>query len=86
MDLYHAGENELLKIVRSQKNSLESLMLFGHNPGFTWFANSLTGNYIDNVPTAGIVAVSFDCDDWNDVDFGTGNLVFFDYPKKSDTN
>jgi len=81
-DVYHADEKQLLGIVQQQDDKHSSLMLFGHNPGFTWFSNSLTGEYIDNIPTAGIVAIIFDCDSWRDVKPGQGKLDFFDYPKK----
>ena len=81
-DVYHADERELLRIVRQQDNKHSSLMLFGHNPGFTWFANFLTGEHIDNIPTAGIVAITLDCDSWQDANNKLGKLDFFDYPKK----
>ena len=82
MKIYHSGEDELLKVLKNQDNDRKSVMLFGHNPGFTWFANSLAGVDIDNIPTAGIVAIDFEVNDWTDVDFEIGKLVFFDYPKK----
>jgi len=81
-DIYHAGESELLRIVQKQDDQHSTIMLFGHNPGFTWFANSLTGEYIDNIPTAGIVAINFDCDSWGEIEFYQGKMEFFDYPKK----
>jgi phosphohistidine phosphatase len=58
-------------------------MLFGHNPGFTYFANLLCDINIYNIPTAGIVAIDFQVDRWQDTEMGMGDLVFFDYPKKT---
>ena len=81
-DVYHANERELLAVVRSCDNLWKTVMLFGHNPGFTDFANSLTNGNIKNIPTCGIVVCTFDVDDWDDVDFGKGKLQLFDYPKK----
>jgi phosphohistidine phosphatase len=80
--LYHGSSNSMLSIIHSQKDKINSLMLFGHNPGFTDFANSLCGINIYNIPTAGIVAVDFGIDNWSEVDYKSGELVFFDYPKK----
>ena len=51
--------------------------MFGHNPGFTWAANQLANLDIDNIPTCGIVAMSFSVDSWSEVDFGKGKLIFF---------
>ena len=81
-EIYHVGSGELMDIVRGQNDSINSLMIFGHNPGFTWFANSLTGENIDNIPTCGIVAIEFDVDSWSNIEAGEGKLIFFDYPKK----
>lgn len=80
--LFHAGEEDIVELIRQQDNNLDSLMLFGHNPGFTYCVNLLSNAGIDNVPTCGIIAISFDTDSWRDIERGQGKLTFFDYPKK----
>ena len=80
--LYHGSDDILIDIVRNLPDTAESVMLFGHNPGFTYFANQLCNINIYNIPTAGVVAIDFPMDSWQDVEFGKGELVFFDYPKK----
>jgi phosphohistidine phosphatase len=80
--LYHGSSNSMISIIQSQKNKISSIMLFGHNPGFTDFANMLCGINIYNIPTAGIVAIDFSIDNWSEADYKIGELVFFDYPKK----
>lgn len=84
--LYHADEDQILKVVRelkdSPRDSEEVAMIFGHNPGLTEFANSLLNQYIDNIPTCGIVAVKLPLDRWKDVTFGCGKMLFFDFPKR----
>ena len=80
--IYHAYTLELLDIVSAQPNDINSLMLFGHNPGFTGFANKLCHVDIHNIPTSGIFCCTFDIETWEDVDFNGGEFVFFDYPKK----
>jgi phosphohistidine phosphatase len=82
--IYHAGEDELLSIVQHLPDSTDVVMLFGHNPGFTDFANSLTNSRIDNIPTCGIFSCQFDADSWQDVNWGNGKVLFFDFPKKED--
>lgn len=80
--LYHGSSNSMLAIIHQLKEKINSVMLFGHNPGFTDFANTLCGINIYNIPTAGIVAIDFGVDSWAEVDYNIGELVFFDYPKK----
>lgn len=81
--IYHGGEDHLLDLVKNTDDAWDSLMIFGHNPDFTDFANSLCRTDIDNIPTTGVVACTFDVDYWDQVDFGKGSLIFFDYPKKT---
>ncbi len=86
--LYHANEDQILEVVRSLKDSPrdseEVVMIFGHNPGLTEFANSLLKTTIDNIPTCGIVAAELRVEHWQDVTFGCGKMLFFDFPKRVD--
>ena len=79
-ELFHASANEILEVIR-QAPSCERLAVFGHNPGFTSAANALANSDIDNIPTCGVVGISFHTKHWSDVSFGSGKMDFFDYPK-----
>ncbi len=81
--LYHASEDKMLDIVHTLKDQNDTVMILGHNPGLTDFVNSLTKENILNVPTCGIVACNFSVDSWKDIDWGSGKMMFFDYPKSS---
>lgn len=86
--LYHASEEELLRIIRELKDHAndeeENVLLFGHNPGLTNFANQLLNEHIQNIPTTGIVAASLSIKKWQEVDWGCGKLLFFDFPKSKE--
>lgn len=82
-ELYDAGVNDITTFVKSQSDDIDSLMIFGHNPTFTDCVNQFCGENFYNIPTCGIVAMNFDTDTWKDVDSGSANLVFYDYPKKA---
>ncbi|MFC3559388.1 SixA phosphatase family protein [Pedobacter jamesrossensis] len=82
--IYEANVRTLLKIVNDFDDSANTIIMFGHNPGFTDFANELSDADIYNIPTAGMVLISFPFDSWKMVSKGTGELIFFDYPKNSD--
>lgn len=84
--LYHASENEIFNVVRGLSDKSGSVMIFGHNPGLTDFVNELlnTKQFIDNIPTCGIVAFSFSTKSWADVSKENAQLLFFDYPKNKE--
>jgi len=81
--LYLAGPATLLEIVRRADDKLGSLMLVGHNPGLTDFANSLTDVHVDNVPTCGLYCADFAIARWRDLEPGGGTFIRFEYPKKA---
>jgi phosphohistidine phosphatase len=84
--LYHASEKEILSILQlikdHPKDKEEIVILFGHNPGLTEFANSLLNEDIENIPTCGIISCSLDINSWKELNWESGKLEFFDYPKK----
>ncbi len=80
--LYHSSVANLLKVVNHVSNDIDSLFLVGHNWGITEFAEMLTRKDLGNIPTSGIVAITFPLEHWNHISRGNGDLQFFDYPKK----
>jgi phosphohistidine phosphatase len=79
--IYDASTNELIDFIQSIDDKYESVMIFGHNPGFTMLHNFLSGNYIDNIPTCGIVALEFNSS-WKEIKKNSAKFLFFDYPKR----
>ena len=80
--LYLASLDNLLDAVATQDPGFNNLMLFGHNPGLTDFANYLVPGLTSNLPTTGIVTVNLSCDDWMLYDRPATELTVYDYPKK----
>ena len=81
-ELYMADVSDFLEIIRNINDSAESIMLFGHNPGITYFVNFISGSDIENLPTAGTVKINLDISSWLEAGKIKGKLVFFEYPKK----
>jgi phosphohistidine phosphatase len=79
--IYEANVKTLLQIVNQLDNKYQRVAMFGHNPGFTDFANYLADADIHNIPTCGTVLIEFPVDDWAQVSHHTGSLLKFDYPK-----
>jgi phosphohistidine phosphatase len=84
--LYHADEDQILKVIKELKDSPrddeEVVMIFGHNPGLTEFANSLLNESLMNIPTCGVVHATLNIESWRDIHFGCGVMRHFDFPKK----
>ena len=82
-DLYLASLDEILDVVMAQDNGFNNLMIVGHNPGLTDFANFLVPGLTNNLPTAGVVSVEIDRDDWSLYGRPTAKLLVHDWPKKT---
>lgn len=76
-EIYDFGGNQLINFIKSLDNRLNKIMVFGHNHAFTSIVNTFGSKYIDNVPTSGLVKISFDVDDWSDIKKGETTLTIF---------
>ena len=80
--IYNASTAELVNIVRESDDSIDRLMMVGHNPGFERLAGQLTHSAID-FPTGALVEIELPIDQWRDAGNG-GRLVRFIKPKELD--
>ena len=80
--LYLASLDDFLDVLVSLDQDFNSVMLVGHNPGMTDFANFLVPGLTSNLPTAGVVSVTIDQDHWNLYEQPKTRLQVHDYPKK----
>ena len=80
--LYLASLDEFLDVLVAQDNEFNSIMVVGHNPGMTDFANFLSPGLTHNLPTAGVVSAQIDQDHWNLHERPKTKLLVHDYPKK----
>jgi phosphohistidine phosphatase len=79
--LYLASVDEMLDTIIAQDNGFNSLMVVAHNPGLTDFANFLVPGLTNNLPTAGVVSVQIERDDWSLYCPPQTELITYDYPK-----
>ena len=79
--LYLASLDDLLAVVAAQDNGFNSLLVVAHNPGLTEFANFLQPGLTNNLPTAGVVSVQIESDDWSLYEQPETELLAYDYPK-----
>ncbi|HEY8402926.1 MAG TPA: histidine phosphatase family protein [Cytophagaceae bacterium] len=81
-EIYEASVRTLLQLVNNLDDNYRKVMLFGHNPGFTYFAEYLTKEEIGNIPTSGVVEIELEVSSWKEVSGDLGKLKMFIYPKK----
>ena len=79
-----AHPSEIGRVVGGAPDEVKSLAIFGHNPSFTMFANMFLSDPLDNLPTAGVVRVTFECKSWKRISRESVSGTFVDYPKKGD--
>ena len=79
-ELYEASSNILLRVIKKINEKYDSVMIFAHNPGLTMLNNHISNNYLENIPTCGIVALQLD-KKWIEIDKNSCQFLFFEYPK-----
>ena len=88
--LYDFGNGgRILDTVRARVDTAKSVMVVGHNPSIERLAQRLIGKgdaklrkRLDNkYPTGALAVISFDADDWDDIEDGKGTLDFFARPR-----
>ena len=80
--IYGASSLSLLSLINKLNDGIQAVCIFGHNPTLTDFSNYLSGENIYNIPTCGIVEISFETDHWSEISRDLGKLESFDYRKR----
>lgn len=78
---YEAAPSALLELIHQQPDSIQHLMLVGHNPGLLLLAQSLCPQAPEKLPTAAIIQLELSIERWSDLNAGSARLRWFDYPK-----
>lgn len=71
----------LFPIIENTDNNIDTLMLFGHNPTFTYLANYFTNNKFDEIPTCTAVCLRIACNDWQKLCTSPATMDFHISPK-----
>ena len=81
--LYHAPAEVFYEVVAAFSDNFNTVALFSHNPGITYFVNSLVSDVkVDNMPTCAMFAIKADIIHWGGFVNAKKDFLFFDYPKK----
>ncbi len=80
--LFHATPETIENVVYGISESADTAMIFGHNPGFTWFSNSFLDQPVDNLPTCGVVILKSNAETWSAFQPGSIETQHYMSPKK----
>lgn len=79
-DMYHAMPDIYYNVIAGLDDRLQSVALFGHNPGITLLVNELTEVRIDDMPTCGIFAFELASTHWKNIHTAAKSFLFFEAP------
>ena len=82
--LYSGMTSDILCVVHDLGPAMDRVLLFGHNPNVTEFVNAFQNVEILNVPTCGVVELSFNVESWSEVRPGEAVRMRFNYPKEDE--
>ena len=79
--LYGASVGAVLELLQHLDESVERVLLVGHQPTWSELTSDLTGGARLHFPTAALARVDFDIDRWDELRAGHGVLVWLVNPK-----
>ena len=62
--IFSGDENDLLNVIEDLDDSINSVMIVGHNPSLTMAANKFASPKLDSLPTTGVVSVHLETENW----------------------
>ncbi len=79
--LYMAFVNELIETITYTYDTIDTMLIVGHNPSLTALAVTLVG-FKEKFEEGAVMQIDFDCNSWIDIDKTNAKLV--SYTKTSD--
>jgi phosphohistidine phosphatase len=78
--VYFNGFSSIEGIILSMDEKVNQLMIVGHNPDMTEYANQFLETKADYLPTTGTVAIQFDAKSWNEIFVSDCKILYFIRP------
>jgi len=79
--LYHASPDQVLDVARKTDPAVARLLMAGHEPTWSVLTGRLIGAASIRFPTAAIARIDLAIEEWREVDYGKGTLVWLVTPK-----
>jgi phosphohistidine phosphatase len=79
--LYHTDATQIFTQFVDLSDKFQEVMIVGHNPAFTNFANFFLVPPIDWLPTSAVVCLEFQTDKWDEIENAAFKVKFVIFPK-----
>jgi len=79
-DIYEASLSQLNNIIRSLEDSIDSVMLVGHNPGLSELAGHFGNLDTGMLPTCAVCGFKYECDSWLHLFETRSECIYYDIP------
>ena len=80
--LYGATPDGLLQGIRQQSDTVQTLMLIGHEPVWSHAIELFTGQSCGHFPTAAMARIDLPVEGWREASFGIGTLAWLQRPRE----
>jgi phosphohistidine phosphatase len=74
------ASEELLRLIKGLDDSVDSVMIFGHDPTFTEFARYMVSELEEPIPKCGVVGIATDATTWTKVTPALSKKEYFLHP------
>lgn len=79
--LYEASVREVLEVINKIEKTVKTVLLIGHNPTLSFFAEYLTGTGFAGMEPCGFVTIEFESGNWAEISQGSGTFGSYYHPK-----
>lgn len=76
-ELYDFSGSGVSDFVKDLHGNFDSIAIFGHNYALTKLVNRWGDQYIENLPTAGLVQIQFEARQWSKINKGNTKQIIF---------
>ena len=80
--LYMSGAEEIDEVLSDVPEEFNAVAVYGHNPTFTSYANRFLSTPLENLPTTGVVVLTFEAASWKELFKGKLVDEHVDCPRK----
>jgi len=75
-----ASAETLLSMLREIPDSIDTALIFGHDPSFSEFTTELVSGYEASLPKGAVAGILLPAAMWREISIGSGKLVYYDHP------
>ena len=80
-NIYTADQDDFLDLCFDLPESSSHVLIVGHNPAISGFANNFSGSQMGYLPTSGMVSIEFEAEKWEALPVSSHKVKFMLVPK-----